>query len=119
MGPYGLTWAYIWAHKGPYRGPYGHQPGPGPNPDWAPTRGDPVFKPHLKGPIKGFLSYYFWNCRIQVRFIKCNIFNKKHKGPYGPQPGPGPNPDWAPTRTGAPNEGHLVPYGPLIDYPIT
>ena len=32
---------------------------------------------------------------------KCNIFEKKniraHMGPYGPQPGPGPNPDWAPT----------------------
>ena len=24
-----------------------------------------------------------------------------HKGPYGPQPGPGPNPDWAPTRARA------------------
>ena len=23
---------------------------------------------------------------------------RAHKGPYGPQPGPGPNPDWAPTR---------------------
>ena len=22
-------------------------------------------------------------------------------GPYGPQPGPGPNPDWAPTRARA------------------
>ena len=25
---------------------------------------------------------------------------RAHVGPYGPQPGPGPNPDWAPTRTG-------------------
>ena len=40
-------------------------------------------------------------------FIKINDFLSKigpiwaHKGPmgpYGPQPGPGPNPDWAPTR---------------------
>ena len=23
-----------------------------------------------------------------------------HKGPYGPQPGQGPNPDWTPTRPG-------------------
>ena len=27
-----------------------------------------------------------------------DLSRRFHKGPYGPQPGPGPNPDWAPTR---------------------
>ena len=27
--------------------------------------------------------------------------HKGPMGPYGPQPGPGPNPDWAPTRARA------------------
>ena len=31
--------------------------------------------------------------------LKTNI--RAHMGPYGPQPGPGPNPDWAPTRARA------------------
>ena len=28
-------------------------------------------------------------------------------GPYGPQPGPGPNPDWAPTRSEHIAKGYL------------
>ena len=31
-----------------------------------------------------------------------------HMGPYGPQPGPGPNPDWAPTRPGPESEVNAV-----------
>ena len=35
-----------------------------------------------------------------------------HMGPYGPQPGPGPNPDWAPTRPGVqgPIRGRVRPF---------
>ena len=29
-----------------------------------------------------------------------DVSRSTHQGPYGPQPGPGPNPDWAPTRPG-------------------
>ena len=29
-------------------------------------------------------------------------------GPYGPQPGPGPNPDWAPTRALAPPRDNSI-----------
>ena len=36
---------------------------------------------------------------IQINDLLNKIGLWAHKVPYGPQPGPGPNQDWAPTRT--------------------
>ena len=38
--------------------------------------------------------------KIFCFLLKIMFFNKNQTpmGPYGPQPGPGPNPDWAPSR---------------------
>ena len=38
------------------------------------------------------------------------------KGPYGPEPGPGPNPDWAPTRPGLGLYSHIVFFCKTSDF---
>ena len=60
-------------------------------------------------------KYHFWTWNVP-NWTKSRDLNmsgpaktclggpiRAHMGPYGPQPGPGPNPDWAPTRPGNPS----------------
>ena len=63
-----------------------------------------IAKPHLYFFMKILHLVYFINNFI-ISSKSNNFLNKfgpiwAHKGPYGPQPGPGPNPYWAPTRPG-------------------